>query len=150
MINASTHTTEGMLRNDARSNAARRKSALVFWILLAMELAVLGVVLVWFFQPTTAQTQQSLAVDASQVRDAIWARLNGHIDDRLVEVQPDVFVYESNVRGFQLNGVVYYYYVDGRQNYDPLSRGAVNADQVETILRENGPRYQFTIYRIQN
>lgn len=88
--------------------------------------------------------------DYATVREAIWARLNGTIDDPLVEITAGVSARESNVRGFTLHGQTYYYYIEGQRGFDPLSRGAVGSDRAEIVARdEDGPR-PLVIYRLPN
>jgi hypothetical protein len=88
--------------------------------------------------------------DYATVREAIWARLNGTIDDPLVEVTAGVSTRESNVRGFTLHGQIYYYYIEGQRGFDPLSRGAVDFQGIEIVARdEDGPK-PLVIYRLRS
>jgi hypothetical protein len=122
----------------------------MFWTLLALEVMLLLVVLGWLlyaFLP--AQTPHIATGDVTIVRNAVWARLSGVMNDPLVEVQPGISVRESNLRGFYLNDVVYYYYVVGNQNFDPLSRGLVRSDQIEVVLRDDEAPLPLVIYRIR-
>lgn len=149
MIKADVQTTEGTPRERTQSQTVCRVNARVFWMLLIGEAVLLIAVLVWVLnyaaQPTTALTTTE---DVSLVREAVWARLMGTVNDPLIEVQPGISVRESNVRGFMLNGVVYYYYVEGNQNFDPLSRGAVDQDRVEVLLRDADGPLPVVIYTI--
>lgn len=114
------------------------------------EAFLLMAALAWFLsygtQPSTALTNTG---DVSVIREALWSRLLGTTDDPLLEVQPDISVRESNVRGFSLNGVIYYYYVEGNQNFDPFSRGAVTFDQIEILLRDAEGPLPVVIYTIR-
>ncbi len=88
--------------------------------------------------------------DYAAVREAIWARLNGAIDDPLVEITAGVSARESNVRGFTLHGQTYYYYIEGQRGFDPLSRGAVDYQGVAIVARdEDGPK-PLVIYRLRS
>jgi hypothetical protein len=86
--------------------------------------------------------------DYTLVRDAIWSRLNGATGDPLIEISPGVTARASSVRGFSLNGETYYYYLEGRRGFDPLSRGAVGKDAVEIVLRDDGGPKVLVIYRL--
>ena len=86
--------------------------------------------------------------DYAFVREAILARLNGAIDDPLIEITAGVSARESNLRGFTLHGQTYYYYIEGQRGFDPLSRGAVDFQGVEIVARdEDGPK-PLVIYRL--
>lgn len=150
MINASSQSVDQTLIPTTRAQPVRRISVRVFWTLLGLEMILLLGVLAWALTASTpAQTPIAATGDLMLVRDAIWARLTGSVNDALVEVQPGISVRESNLRGFTLNGEVYYYYVVGNQNFDPLSRGAVSPDRVEVLLRdENGP-LPVVIYKLR-
>ena len=63
------------------------------------------------------------SADFEAVRDAVWGRVNGTISDPLTDIAPGISVRASSVRGFVLNGQVYYYYFEGQRGFDPLSRG---------------------------
>lgn len=86
--------------------------------------------------------------DIARVREAVWARVNGTIDDPIVEVAPGVSVRSSSLRGFSLHGVTYYYYFEGRRGFDPLSRGAVDQRDVEVVLRDRGGPAPLVVYRV--
>lgn len=127
----------------------RHVSPHAFWLLFAVEAAfvaaILSVVLGTAF-PDRAPLASS--ADYLTVRDAIWSRLNGAVADPMLQVVPGVTVRESSVRGFTLNGQTYYYYVEGRRGYDPLSRGAVDQAAIEVLLRDDGGPSHLVIYRL--
>jgi hypothetical protein len=88
------------------------------------------------------------SADFATVRDAVWARVNGTINDPLTDIAPGISVRASSVRGFTLHGRVYYYYFEGQRGFDPLSRGAVAQRDVEVLLRDaDGPK-PLVIYEI--
>ena len=90
----------------------------------------------------------SRSADFATVRDAIWARVNRTINDPLTDIAPGISVRASSVRGFTLNGRVYYYYFEGQRGFDPLSRGAVAQRDVEVLLHDaDGPK-PLVIYEI--
>ena len=72
----------------------------------------------------------------------------GRVNDPLTDIAPGISVRASSVRGFALNGRVYYYYFEGQRGFDPLSRGAVAQRDVEVLLRDaDGPK-PLVIYEI--
>jgi hypothetical protein len=113
-----------------------------FWILFVVEMAlVIGILGVVLSTITPIFLPLAATGDRAVVREAILARLNGAIVEALVEVRAGETARSSNVRGFALNGTVYYYYLEGERNFDPLSRGLVSASQVNVALRDtSGPR----------
>lgn len=86
--------------------------------------------------------------DYMQVRDAVRARLNGTTPDPFIEVAPGVTARSSNLRGFTLNGYTYYYQFAGERGFDPLSRGAVSPNDVETVLTDTSGPAKLIIYRV--
>jgi hypothetical protein len=131
--------------------AARRphRGILSFWTIFALEVSfiagVLALVLALVF-PSRIPLVRS--ADVATIRDAIWARVNGTINDPLTDIAPGISVRASSVRGFTLNGRVYYYYFEGQRGFDPLSRGAVAQRDVEVLLRDaDGPK-PLVVYEI--
>jgi len=86
--------------------------------------------------------------DITTIRDAVWARANGTINDPLTDIAPGISVRASSVRGFALNGRVYYYYFEGQRSFDPLSRGAVAQRDVEVLLHDTDGPKPLVIYEI--
>ena len=126
-----------------------QRGTLGFWMLFALEASfiagVLALVLVLVL-PSRAPLAQS--ADYATVRDAVWSRVNGTINDPLTDIAPGVSVRASSVRGFALNGRIYYYYFEGQRGFDPLSRGAVAPRDIEVLLRDaDGPK-PLVIYEI--
>lgn len=120
-----------------------------FWALFAaIGVAVaLAVALVLAALPT--QTPLVRGGDVQLVRDAVWARINGEVADPLVVLAPGITVRQSNVRGFAIGGQTYYYFFAGQPGYDPLSQGAVSAEQIEIVARDSAGPATLTIYRIR-
>jgi hypothetical protein len=151
VINVSTHQgAENALREQAYAGPVHRINAQAFGLLLAVEIVLLAAVLAWTVvwllpMPTPYAPAQSLA----PVHEAVRARVSGAVPDRLIEVTPGVSARESNLRGFSLGGTTYYYYVEGRANFDPLSRGALNAAQVELLVRDASGPETIVIYRVR-
>src|SRR5262245_43915743 len=86
----------------------RRPGPRIFWLLFAIEGALIGGVLMLvllFFLPSHTPVVSNN--DYTIVRDAIWARLNGSVPDSLIEVAPGLTARASNLRGFALNGQTY-------------------------------------------
>lgn len=113
-------------------------ATLVFSTLL-VALAVL------LFTPYTSLTP----LEAETIRAAVQSRLDGTIDDPLVEAAPGIVVRSSNIRGFRLNGEVYYYYLEGERNFDPLSRGIVGHGDIDVVLRDPGGSSPLVVYRLR-
>ena len=116
----------GFATSHAVASRAPHRGTLGFWVLFALEASfiagVLALVLVLVL-PSRAPLARS--ADFAAVRDAVWAQVNGTINDPLTDIAPGISVRASSVRGFVLNGRVYYYYFEGQRGFDPLSRGAV-------------------------
>jgi hypothetical protein len=123
------------------------RSFLLLCVLEGLLIAALFLFAVYALAPQAVPLARSS--DYATVRAAIWARLNGTVDDPLVEITAGVSARESNLRGFGLHGQTYYYYIEGQRGFDPLSRGAVGFDGVEIVARdEDGPR-PLVIYRLR-
>jgi hypothetical protein len=120
-----------------------------FLIICALEgLLITAVFLVAMYALAPQHVPLVRSSDYATVREAIWARLNGTIDDPLVEITAGVSARESNVRGFALHGETYYYYIEGQRGFDPLSRGVVSFQGIEIVARdEDGPK-PLVIYRL--
>lgn len=125
----------------------RSGRANLFFIMVGLELCLLLSVLVWLSAPP--RPSLTTTPDLTRLTDEIQGRLSGLIIDPVIEVKPGVIVRSSNVRGFHYEGNVYYYYIEGAANYDPLSRGLLRPDQVEIILRDDSGNQTIVIYRVQ-
>lgn len=119
-----------------------------FAVLVGAELLLLVGVLVWALSALVPPATPLAAPQLTPVEDAIRARVGGAIDDPLIDVAPGHSARASNVRGFSLSGQTYYYYIEGVQNYDPLSRGAVKRGEVEILFRDSSGPMPFVVYRI--
>lgn len=126
----------------------RRPGARTFWMLFAVEALVLVAAFGWLLGHLPQRTPLSQAAEVDMLRSAVWSRVDGTLDDPVVEVAPGVMVRSSAVRGFQLGGVTYHYYVEGRAGYDPLSRGRVTDRQVEVVARDSDGDRTVVIYRM--
>ncbi|HEU5101358.1 MAG TPA: hypothetical protein VFU22_20185 [Roseiflexaceae bacterium] len=127
----------------------RRNGALGFWALFMIEaLFVAGVLALVLSLVLPARTPLTRSADFVTIRDAVWARVNGTIADPLVDIAPGVSIRSSSVRGFALNGKTYYYFFEGQQGFDPLSRGAVAQRDVEVVLRDTDGPKSLVIYEI--
>ncbi len=119
-----------------------------FWMLFAIEalLIIAGFLVLSRLLP---MSQPASAVpDYSLVRTAVLQRVNGEILDPLVDVARGVRVPASSVRGFSLNGATYYYYFEGRTNFDPLSRRQISADHARVVLRDGSGNVSLVIYTL--
>jgi hypothetical protein len=145
VINAQIQTAQA-----PRAVQVRRISPRAFWALLALELALLVGAFVWMLPLALPQrtSQSAISADALRVRDAIADRLSGAVLDPLVELAPGETVRASNLRGLSFGGETYYYYVEGRSNYDPFSAGRVNAAQIQPLLRDDAGPAPIVIYTI--
>lgn len=148
MINLTTHQGAEHTLGQA-SVPVRRIGPRSFALLLAVELALLVGVLIWaVYWLTPRSTPYAPAADLSLVVEAVRGRVSGAVHDPIVEVRPGLNVRESSLRGFQLGGTTYFYYLEGGANHDPLSRGAVRVDQIEVILRDTSGPQTLVIYRV--
>ncbi|HJZ46301.1 MAG TPA: hypothetical protein VKE41_04015 [Roseiflexaceae bacterium] len=127
---------------------APRRGLLGFWMLFALEAAFVAGALALVLMMLPARAPLARSNDYATIRDAVWARVNGTINDPLIDIAPGVSVRSSSVRGFALNGQTYYYYFDGQPGFDPLSRGAVLQRDVEVVLRDGDGPKPLVIYEI--
>ena len=132
------------------TRTVRRISPQIFWTLLALEGVVLTLVLAWVLAALAPHTPVANTQDLPLLKAAISDRLTGAVDDPIIEVVPGVSVRESNLRGLALNGVTYYYYVEGKENFDPFSRGLVPQERVEKIFRDDSGPNPVVIYIIHS
>jgi len=125
------------------------RERLSFWTLFALEASfIAGVLALVLALVLPSRLPLVRSADVTTIRDAVWARVNGTINDPLTDIAPGISVRASSVRGFALNGRVYYYYFEGQRGFDPWSRGAVAQRDVEVLLRDaDGPK-PLVIYEI--
>lgn len=148
MINATTHTGAERALGDTLVHV-RRIGPRAFAALVGLELLLLVGVLVWALAALVPPaTPLAAPRDLTPVQDAIRARVGGAVADPLVELGPGLSARSSNLRGFQLDGATYYYYVEGAANFDPYSRGAVDSRQIEVLLRDSSGPSTVVIYRL--
>lgn len=143
MINVQIPRTIGSNRTQA---PVWRPSSQVFWVLLALQALVIVVILAGVLNSLPSGLPLSQADTPLRVRDFVLA--GDRAADPLIEVVPGVLQRSSSLRGLQFQDQTYYYYYEGRSNYDPLSRGAVTADQVELLLRDTEGGTPLVIYRV--
>jgi hypothetical protein len=149
VIQASTPTVDGLLLERPQARVWRL-SPRVFWSLVGVEMVILAAALLWALNMLPASTPLTASGNIVYVQDAVWARLMGTVNDPLIEVQPGINVRESNMRGLSVDGTTYFYYVEGNQNFDPLSRGAVSENQVDVLLRDTRGPLPLVVYTIPN
>ncbi len=119
-------------------------------VLMGGELMLLFGVLIWaLFWLLPSGTPFASRSNLAPVVEMVRGSLSGTINDPLIDVQPGISVPASNVRGLSLGGSTYYYYVEGRTNFDPLSRGAIMRDSVEIMLRDSSGPVSIVIYRVR-
>ncbi len=148
MINATTHAGAEHARNET-SIPILRFGSRSFAALLGLELVLFVSLLAWaLFTLLPTATPLAATAELVPVQAAIRARINGSVDDPLVTVSAATSARASNLRGFSLNGATYYYYVEGAENYDPFSRGAVARDAIEILLHDSDGPHSFVVYRI--
>jgi hypothetical protein len=139
----------GFATSQAVASRTPHRSALGFWMLFVLEaLFVAGVLALVLALVLPSRAPLARSADFATVRDAVWARVNGTINDPLTDIAPGISVRASSVRGFTLNGRVYYYYFEGQRGFDPLSRGAVAQRDVEVLLRDADGPNPLVIYEI--
>ena len=139
----------GFATPKAAVSPASRRGTPSFWLLFALEASfVAGALALVLTLVLPARAPLARSADFATIRDAVWARVNGTINDPLTDIAPGISVRASSVRGFTLNGQIYYYYFEGQRGFDPLSRGAVAQRDVEVLLRDaDGPK-PLVIYEI--
>jgi len=148
VINAST-TPIAATERLAQPAQRVRPGARLCWITFAVEAALVSLVLMLLVPALLpARPPLTKAPDHALVREAVVARLSGATPDPLTDVAPGVTVRSSNLRGFALNGVTYYYYLEGQSNADPLSRGALSPDQVAIVLRDTSGPVPLVVYTL--
>ena len=147
MYHATAHSGAERALHD-RTIPLRRLGPRAFAGLVGFELLLLIGVLVWALATLMPPATPLAAPQITPVEDAIRARVGGAIDDPLIDVAPGHSARASNVRGFSLSGQTYYYYVEGAQNFDPLSRGAVKRGEIEILFRDSSGPMPFVVYRI--
>ncbi|MEI7644341.1 MAG: hypothetical protein WCJ55_08680 [Chloroflexales bacterium] len=139
---------EGVLRTKARP--VRRISPRGLVMMMGTEMVVLFGVLFWvLFWLLPASTPFASPRDLTPVVEAVRGSLSGTINDPLIDVRPGVSARASNLRGLRMGGSVYYYFVEGHANFDPLSRGAITYDSVEVMLRDSSGPNLVVIYRLR-
>ena len=139
----------GMFAPRAIATPVRRSGATGFWILFALEAVfVAGVLMLVLALVLPTRAPLARGDDYAAIREAVWARVNGTINDPLIDIAPGVSVRSSSVRGFALNGQTYYYYLEGQRGFDPLSRGAVSKRDIEVVLRDSDGPKPLVIYEI--
>ena len=131
------------------ASRAAQRGGLSFWMLFALEASFIASVLALVLTLVLPSRMPLVrSADVTTIRDAVWARVNGTINDPLTDIAPGISVRASSVRGFTLNGRIYYYYFEGQRGFDPLSRGTVARRDVEVLLRDaDGPK-PLVIYEI--
>jgi len=148
VIHATTHTGAEGARYE-RTVPVRRIGPRTLSVMIGVELLLLLSALAWalmYLLPPA--TPLAAPTDLRPVVEAIRDRLSGATADPLVPVGNGQSARASNLRGFRLDGNVYYYYVEGAKNFDPLSRGVIGQDQVEILLRDESGGQTFVIYRV--
>ncbi|MFV9505735.1 MAG: hypothetical protein AB4911_14360 [Oscillochloridaceae bacterium umkhey_bin13] len=148
MINVTTHTSAETTRTGTIAPIHRLGSQTLVFLLLGEIMLILGVLLWVLNTLVPSSTPLAATYDLQPVREAIIARMSGEVLDPLVEVGPGISARTSNLRGFSLNGATYYYFIEGATNFDPLSRGKVDRDQVEVLLRDESGPAVLVIYRV--
>lgn len=120
-----------------------------FWGLFIINALLFGSLLVALLLMSHLPASSLSPLEAEMLRAAVFTRLDGTVDDPLIEAAPGVFVRSSNPGGLRLNGTVYYYYIEGERNFDPLSRGIVDRADIDIVLRDmSGPR-PLVVYRLR-
>jgi hypothetical protein len=145
MINA---RVPGVVAVTRTAQTLRRPGMRTFWLLFTLEGFLIGAVLLAILAALPARTPLTQASDAETVRLAVWSRVGGAVDDPVVEVAPGVMARSSAVRGFALGGETFFYYFEGRQGFDPLSRGKVSVQDIEVVVRDTDGERTLVIYRV--
>jgi hypothetical protein len=138
----------GLLTAERRIGRVRHLGVRFFWALFALEAALVLACAAVLVNVLPQRTSLSQAAKSEVLRAAVLSRLDGALEDPVIEVVPGVMARSSAVRGLELDGVTYHYYFENRQGFDPLSRGSVNRRDVEVLLRETNGERTLVIYRI--
>ena len=136
--------------SDASAVSAPARGLRFFWGLFIVNALLFGSLLVALLLMSHLPARSLDSLEAETLRAAVFTRLDGTADDPLVEVAPGVFVRASNPGGLRLNGIVYYYYIEGERNFDPLSRGMVDHADIDIVLRDMSGSRPLIIYRLRH
>jgi hypothetical protein len=145
MLNA--HVS-GVVTGEHTASRVHRPGMRTFWALFALEAALVFAVAAVLLNVLPQRTPLSQTADAELLRAAVLSRLDGTLDDPVVEVAPGVTVRSSALRGLELGGVTYHYYFEGQRGFDPLSRGKLRSNDVEVVVRDSDGERTLVIYRI--
>ena len=136
--------------SDTTALPAPSRGLRFFWGLFIVNALLFGSLLVALLLMSHLPARSLDSLEAETLRAAVFTRLDGTADDPLVEVAPGVFVRASNPGGLRLNGIVYYYYIEGERNFDPLSRGMVDHADIDIVLRDMSGSRPLIIYRLRH
>lgn len=88
--------------------------------------------------------------DVEKIVDDVTSYVTQHRDDDpLVEVEADVWVKTSNVKGIDIEGETYYYSLAPHMSYDPVSRGEMSVEDVDIVYWDDDPEVPLLIYKIK-
>ena len=136
--------------SDTTALPAPSRGLRFFWGLFIINGLLFGSLLVALLLMSHQPASSLSPLEAETLRAAVLTRLDGTVDDPLVEAAPGVFVRASNTGGLRLNGIVYYYYIEGERNFDPLSRGMVDHADIDIVLRDMSGSRPLIIYRLRH
>ena len=125
-----------------------RLSPVLFRVLFALEALLIIMAFATAARMLPRANALAATADSTAVRTAIYQRTSGEIVDPLIEIAPNVRAPASSVRGFALHGMTYYYYFEGRTNFDPYSRGQISVNQLSVALRDTGGDMPLVIYTL--
>lgn len=75
--------------------------------------------------------------DKQQIIDLVMAYVNEEKEnDPLIEIEPDIWVKQSNIEGVDINGTTYYYSLFPHMSYDPVAAGKLSVEEVEVLMRD--------------
>jgi hypothetical protein len=146
----------GLRSHTAKHYAGRQIHVGVEGVAILLGIATLVLLTVVFFSlsallPASGVSPQSQAAVVDRTPRAIAAiqqRLTDEVDDPMIEVANGIFVRESNLHGVVVDGVKYFYAIQGHQSFDPLSRGDVSSARIEIIHQTQGA-FPLIIYTIK-
>lgn len=67
-------------------------------------------------------------------------------DDPYIEIEPNLWIKQSNYKGIKLNGQTYYYSLFPHMSYDPVSRGEIDAEDITIIYHDEQSEFPIIIY----
>lgn len=114
---------------------------LLFLILYAYQSLSLGI----SHAHTSELGQGELAQEKIVQRVLEYAKTEKE-NDPFIEIEPNLWIKQSNYEGVKIGGIVYYYSLFPHMSYDPVSRGEISVEEIEIIYIEDDQDFSIAIY----